>query len=544
MRFTQLPNTSGSLSQLYLDYLYDFDRVTEFFELDYRREEAYEEYAAHVCRNFKNRAQLVSVLLEQNQDIGASEQTLEHIRWLGKENGVAIVTGQQVGILGGPLYTLYKAISALKLAAHLNATIPAYKFVPVFWLEGEDHDFEEVNSIQVLNHDHLPAAIDYLPDGKPLERNIGAVGNHIFGNGVDTFFEKLRESLPASEFTPSVIDLFRAYYASGSTMLGSFARLMNRLFEGRGLVFINSNDRSLKRLLIPIFKKELNEVPRVSQLIIGQSAGLEERYHAQIKPKAVNLFLFHKEGRYLIEPREKDFSLKGTRQYFQKEELLRMADETPEVFSPNVALRPVCQDTLLPTLAYVSGPGEIAYFAQLRPVYEHFNVPMPIIYPRASATIAENRHQKTMEKYDLSIEDLFQPPEKLEKKIVDIVSEVDVDEMFADAQKRFSDIANEMKFGLNYIDPTLLGALESTKSKVEQALQVLKEKASSAQKQRHEIALRQLQRITNSIHPGNNLQERELNVATFMNKYGLELINRLYADLEIGSTEHQIIWLG
>lgn len=544
MRFTELPHEPGALSQLYLDFLYDFDRVSEFFEIDYRQEEKFEEYASYVCKNFRHRQELVEVLLEQNQDIGASEQTLEHIRWLGGSNGVAIVTGQQVGLLGGPLYTLYKTITVLKLAAHLNATIPSHKFVPVFWLEGEDHDFEEINHINILSADHRAEKLEYLIDGKPLEKNIGAVGGHLLGAGIKEFFEQLKSRLPASEFTQPVLALFQAYYTEGTSMSSAFARLINRLFEGRGLVFINSNDRRLKRLIQPIIRKELTEVPRVSQIIIEQSARLEERYHAQIKPKAVNFFLFHKEGRYLIEPREKDFSLKGTRQYFQKEELLKMAEERPESFSPNVALRPVCQDTLLPTLAYVGGPGEVAYFAQLGPVYDHFNVPMPIIFPRASATLAEVRHQKTMDKYELAIGDFFDTPEHIAKKVVDIVSEVNVDEMFADAEKRIGDIANEMKFGLNYIDPTLLGALESTSSKIAQALQVLREKALAAQKQRHDIALRQIAKISNSLYPGNNLQERELNIVTFMNKYGPDIVNRLFADIDIATTEHQILWLG
>jgi bacillithiol biosynthesis cysteine-adding enzyme BshC len=281
----------------------------------------------------------------------------------------------------------------------------------------------------------------------------------------------------------------------------------------------------------------------VSQLVIQRSAELEEEYHAQIKTKALNLFMFHKEGRYLIEPRENDFSLKGTRHFISKEELLRIAAETPEMLSPNVALRPICQDVLLPTVAYVAGPSEIAYYAQLKGVYEHFGMKMPVIYPRSSATIVEEKVQRVVEKFGLDVIDFLHNPEGIQRKVVEMVSEIKVDEMFQDAAKRTNELLNEMKFGLNYIDSTLMGPLDATREKIGSQLDILREKVSQAQERKHEVALRQLGKASHLLFPNNNYQERELNLVYFTTKYGPDFLRQLREALQLDPLSHQIISL-
>jgi bacillithiol biosynthesis cysteine-adding enzyme BshC len=444
-------------------------------------------------------------------------------------------------MLGGPLYTVYKTLTAIKLTKQLRELYPDYRFVPVFWLEGEDHDFEEMNKVGLLNTEHQPVSIEYLVKGKPAVKNMGAVGEIVFDDYLTLFFDQIRNTISHSEFKEEVIEFFRQSYTPGVTFNAAFVTMMNKLFAEEGIVFISSNDPRMKKLLSPVFLKEISQFPQVSQLIIQRSAELEDRYHAQIKTKAMNLFLYHKDGRYFIEPRETDFSLKGTRHFLQKDELVRIATETPEQLSPNVALRPICQDTLLPTLAYVAGPSEIAYFAQLKPVYSYFDLTMPVIYPRASATIVEERHFRTMDKYELELMEFFDEFRQLSQKVVEMTSEVNTDEMFAEAIQRLNDQLNEMKFGLNYIDPTLLGSLETTRSKIESYLQTLKEKVVEAQKRKHDVALRQVEKISNAIFPNGNYQERELNIAYFLNKYGMNFLEQLNDVLQTGDFRHQII---
>ncbi len=538
---TDLPSGAGGFSKLYRDYITDYQKVQHFFECDFHNLHGLEKHAATIAGSFPHRSLIPEILRDQNLRWHCPELTLSHIEDLKHENTLAIVTGQQVGMLGGPLYTIYKTLTAIKLTKQLRELYPGYRFVPVFWLEGEDHDFEEMNKVGLLNTEHQPVSIEYLVKGKPAVKNMGAVGEITFDDYLTQFFEQIRNTISNSEFKDDVIDFFRQSYTLGATFNNAFVSMMNKLFAEEGLVFISSNDPRMKKLLSPVFLKEISNYPKVSQLIIQRSAELEDRYHAQIKTKAMNLFLYHKDGRYFIEPRETDFSLKGTRHFLQKEELARIATETPEQLSPNVALRPICQDTLLPTLAYVAGPSEIAYFAQLKPVYSYFNLTMPVIYPRASATIVEERHFRTMDKYELELMEFFDEFRQLSQKVVEMTSEVNTDEMFAEAIQRLNDQLNEMKFGLNYIDPTLLGSLETTRSKIESYLHTLKEKVLEAQKRKHDVALRQVEKISNAIFPNGNYQERELNVIYFLNKFGMNFVAQLNEVLQIGDFRHQII---
>lgn len=538
--FSDLPPAAGGISKLFLDYLLEFQKVQSYFASDFRSLQNVSKSIERLRERYPHRPLLVEVLLEQNR--GASPQTLANISLLGDPSTFAVVTGQQVGILGGPLYTIYKAITAVKLASRLSATFPDCKFVPVFWLEGEDHDFEEVNGIGLLNPDSVPVRVDYLVDGKAEQKIAGPIGEILLDESVQDFFERLGRTLANTEFKASTLEVARGAYASGATLNRAFSTFIGKFFESEGLIFISSNDARLKRILSPVFEKEIREFPRVSQLIIERSAELEERrYHAQIKTKALNLFHFFKGGRYFIEPREHDFSLKGTRHFMTREELLRIAAENPEQLSPNVALRPVCQDTLLPTAVYVAGPSEIAYFAQLKGVYDYFGLSMPVIYPRASATIVEGRVDRILEKYQLGIADVFANPQKVRDSVIAQVSEIKIDEMFTAAARRLEDQMKELQFGLNYIDSTLLGALETARSKMEYQLQMLKEKTLEAQARKHETALRQVEKVSNSLFPNHNFQEREIGIVHFMNRHGADFPRWLMSELAIDRFEHQIL---
>ena len=541
INFTDLPRSEGGFSQLFRDYINDYHKVEHYFETDFHSFDALRKYAHRLSQRIRHRSTLVEVLLEQNQLYGVGEDSVRNIQSLSDDNTFAVVTGQQVGMLGGPLYTIYKTITTIKLAKHLATIYPEYKFVPIFWLEGEDHDFDEVNKVGLLNTDHIPTMIEYFPDGKPTTKNLGAVGEIKFDDFLNVFLDNLHKTLGNSEFRQPLSDIIKSAYSAGATFNQAFASLMNKFFDGEGLVFISSNDKRLKQLLTPIFIKELSEFPRVSQLIIEQSAELEENYHAQIKTKALNLFHFFKSGRYFIEPRENDFSLKGIRHQLTKDELLHMATETPELLSPNVALRPICQDMILPTLIYVAGPSEVAYFAQLKKIYQYFDLTMPMIYPRASVTLIEEKLERMLDKYQIELIESFGDTRKIDQKVIDMVSEVKIDEMFNEAAQRIADLTNEMKFGINYIDSTLLGSLENTHSKIDQQLSSLKDKVTEAQKRKHEVGLRQIAKVINSIFPNKNYQERELNILHFMNKHGLDLVQSLQSEISIDQFKHQVI---
>ncbi len=539
--YHQLPETAGGFSDLFLDYLNNFDRVQKFYPSSFRKSGSYEGVIHAITEKQPDRAALKEVLTEQNRGFGCSSRTFDHITLLAKPTTFAVVTGQQVGLFGGPLYTIYKTITAIKLAFRLKEIHPEYDFVPVFWVEGEDHDFAEMNNVTLLDRENAGTNIAYLPGGEMPDRNLGAIGELVFDDSLEATFQQVAATLPQTEFTAALLERLKASYAPGRTFNQAFVGWMNSLFADQGLVFISANHPRLKRLLSPLFVQELSGFPAISQMVITQSAELETGYHAQIKAKSINLFLFHKGGRYLIEPREHDFSLKGTRHFLTRDELLAIADQTPELLSTNVILRPIAQDMLLPTVAYVAGPSEVAYHAQLKPVYDSLGVVQPVVYPRASASFVEERLVRAMEKYDLDLTEFFGDINRVTAKVVEQISEVKVDEICASASKHIHDALNELRFGLKEIDQTLLGILDGVVGKIDTNIGVLKDKSVAAQKRRNEVAVRQIEKAAQGLLPNGSLQERELSILNYLNKYGPDLVGWLVQKLEIDGFKHQVL---
>ena len=330
-----------AVTNLYCDYNSNFEKVSKYYSGNYRENEAWLKKIQLLQKKKYDRNVLHRVLNEQNREFHSGIKTLANIDLLSNDNTFAVVTGQQLGLFSSPLYTIYKSITTVKLAEKLSADFPEYNFVPVFWLEGEDHDFEEINKIKYLNSENDLTVVEYLISGKPLEKNIGATGNIVFDEFIEQFFASIDSTIPKTEYSQALIELMRGYYKQGNTMLKAFAGFFNHIYENSGLIFANPNNVDFKKILSPLFVDEINSNSETSKLVISQSVGLEEHYHAQIKAKALNLFMFYKGGRYLIDPSDSgDYYLKNLRQRYSKEELLTIARETPEILSPNVLTRP------------------------------------------------------------------------------------------------------------------------------------------------------------------------------------------------------------
>ena len=541
--FKDLRSVGGSFTSLFVDYVTEFGNVQQFYGGNFRDDAHWKSLLKKVAERPIDRSSLAHILGEQNRNFHCGVRTLANIDALLNDNTVAIVTGQQVGLFTGPLYTIFKTLTTLKLVETLAVRYPDYNFVPVFWLEGEDHDYEEVNSIKILSATNDVQEFRHELKKSADDQNLGAVGKIEFDETIESIFANLDQSLIQTEFKSKVLELFRTAYQKGMTFNRSFAHMMNVLLENSGLVFLDPNDKEVKKLLAPLFQRELAETPKFCQLVVDQSAELEKQYHAQVKPKSVNLFFFHKGGRYLLEPRPDGYSLKGTRQHLSREFVIDAAKNTPELFSSNVVLRPICQDWLLPTLAYVAGPSEVAYFGQLRTLYEAVNIPMPIIYPRASATVIEEKADKVLDRFSVSVVDIFRDVEFVKEKVATEVSEVNLEEVFGGTSFSIQEALEGISPVLQKIDPTLIGALENVSKKTAANIEGLKERAVAAQKRQHEVSLRQIDKVTNLVFPQSNFQERELNVLYFLNKYGLEFLRWLYGELKIDIFKHQLIKL-
>lgn len=539
--YNELQSEESGFSRLFTDYIDNYSHVKDFFIGDFRDKKLWESRLNAVTHREINRSAIAQVLLNQNRDYHCGIKTLANIDLLLSENTVAIVTGQQVGLFTGPLYTLYKILTTLKLTEQLSQQYPDYNFVPIFWLEGEDHDIEEVSSFSFLNASNELQRLSYADEERHKGNNAGAAGSVNLDESIGILFSSLRQSLLTTEYSQKVFELFETAYQKGMTFSRAFIHLFNVLLENSGLIFFDPHNPDTKKILTPVFEQELQNVSKTCQLVITQSEMLEMQYHAQVKPRAVNLFLFHNGGRYAIEPHEHGFALKGTRRTFTKEEMIELLNQDPNLFSPNVVLRAICQDYLFPTLAYVAGPSEVAYFAQFKLLYENFNIPEPIIYPRCSATIVEERIQKIINKYGLQSKDFFTDIDALKARITASISDFKVEELFSNTFGTVSESLTSLKDGLESIDPTLVPAMENTLVRIQGALNNLKEKTLSAQVRQHEISLRQLDKVAISLFPNSNLQEREMNIIYFLNKYGLELLRWLRSELVLDKFMHQVI---
>lgn len=541
INYGEFPSDINPFSSLFLDYINSYESVEKYYNGDFRDIKVWKARIQEHGQFYKDHSELVRVLTDQNKNFHCGVRTLANIDCLLNDNTSVIVTGQQVGIFTGPLYTIFKILTTLSLSSKLSEQFPDHNFVPIFWLEGEDHDFEEVSNLTFLDNKNDLINVSYQPKDQREDANYGSVGKIEFDSGIEDLIQQLQNQLLKTEFSQEVFKLLRIAYQPGMSFNRSFVHLINDLLLDSGLVFLDPNDPELKELLKPIFRRELENSPRTCTLIIDHTADLEKQYQAQIKPKPINLFFLHKNGRYLIEPHEEGYRLKGARQKFTKEELFDLLENSPHLFSPNVVLRPICQDAILPTLAYVAGPAEIAYFGQLKPAYEEYNLEMPIIYPRASATIIEDRVQRVFDRYSITLEDFFREVELVERKVLDQSTDIRIDELFGGTSIALDEVFTALENGLKQIDPTLAGSLSTSRNKIEYHLEGLKGKAIEAQKRNNEATIRQINKAHLHLFPSGKLQERNLNIIHFLNKYGLEFLQWLRSELIIDRFKHQLI---
>lgn len=539
INFSDIPGHQN----LFLDYLYEFENVEKYFRYNFRDTNSFSALFKNIGES--ERADKKSVVNAINQFYSAykpSKKTKVNIELLLKDKTVAVVTGQQLGILGGPLYTFYKTITAIKLAASLKEKYDEYNFVPVFWLEGDDHDFEEVTELNLINQKNELQKFVYH-DNKPEDFNRGNIGGLTFNEGIEKLISEIKNELRETEFSKNVFELFEDSYKSGKTFKKAFSDLIFKLFDEEGLIIFDPQQSEIKNLLKPIFKKELSNFEIHANEVVKISADLEEVYHSQVKVKPINLFYSDNNGRYSIEPEDDLFRLKGKRQKFTLIELLDEIENSPDKFSANVLLRPITQDYLLPTGFYVAGPSEISYFAQVMPLYNKFGISESVIYPRSSVTILEKNIKGVLEKYELNIEDIFVEEKLLNNRVLNQVADIRIDDLINEDEHQIAKAMDNIKEKLFGIDPTLKDLSDKTYQKIKQGLDTLKSKAENAQERKHDVALRQIKKASISLYPNNNLQERELNWLYFANKYGMDIIKWIFDEVAINKFEHQVIEL-
>lgn len=532
----------ASFSDLFTAYCTDFEALSPYYAGDFRSAADRARIATQVAAHSRDRDTLFEVLLEQNEAWGLDAKTRANIEALRDPASVAVVTGQQVGLLTGPLYTPYKTITAIQLAKQLAAETGS-PVVPVFWLEGEDHDFAEVQSAQLLRGNAVQK-LTYTGHTLPEDgTNLGPVGRLAFTEQIADVIAEVAAILPPTDFNPGVMAAVRAAYQPGITFRDAFAMLMRAFFPNAGLVFISPDDARLKQLAAPLFRREIADYETSHARLETVSTTLEENFHAQVRTRPTNLFWVDEAGRYPIDAEGGGFSLRGRELTFSRQELLDHLAAEPHRFSPNVVLRPLMQDTLLPTAAYIAGPGEVAYFAQYKPIYDWAELPMPIVYPRASVTLVEGKVQKVLDRYDLTLGNLEIELDKLFRQYVLDNMDVDVDYLFKEAAIPIHQAINALKPQIESIDPSLGKATEATRAMLMKELDRFKGRVVKAAKRNVDQVRNQFAKAQDNVLPGGKLQERSLSSLYFINKYGLSFFEELIDVLLLDTTAHQTIQL-
>ncbi|HEX2491651.1 MAG TPA: bacillithiol biosynthesis cysteine-adding enzyme BshC [Blastocatellia bacterium] len=534
--FDQIPRTS----RLFNDYLYNFDRVSRFYQPSGLDVSALVARAPKVAAQTFSRDAVADALADQNALAGASDLTFANIDRLRQKDSVVVITGQQAGLFTGPLYTVFKALTAIKLAEHLRAH--GLNVVPMFWVASEDHDFEEVNHTRLINREGQLVTITYAgcspKEGKP-------VGHVKLNEKISENIDQMVAALPESEFMPRLVEDLRDSYKAGANFADAFGSMMIKLFGKFGVVLINPLDDRLKAVAGEIYAGAMSNAPEFASRLLNATAQLEASgYHAQVyaSASAAPLFMLD-EGRRTAMTRSDDgrFYLKGTEKSFGAAELLETVRRCPSCFSPNVTLRPIVQDFLLPTLAYIGGPAEIAYFAQLRPNYGLLNRVDPVALPRASFTLIEKRHAKTMSKYDIKFTDLFAGFEEVMKMVVERSLDQNTATVFDEIEKVFDDQLDKLNASLTAVDSTLADALKGGREKILYQLHNLRTRFVHNRGKRDETTRQQIERLFAALYPNKNLQEREINVFYFLARYGYELIDRIYDEVEVGLHDHKLV---
>jgi bacillithiol biosynthesis cysteine-adding enzyme BshC len=450
---------------------------------------------------------------------------------------VAIVTGQQAGLFGGPLFTVLKAITTIQIAARITAEhgVPT---VPVFWVDAEDHDWDEVRACHVLD-DELRYRTIALPE--PPGANEIPVAWIRLDESIDRAADDLALTLAPTEFTESVLDALRLSYRPRVGMADAFAGWMDGLLGGRGLVVFDGADPAAKTLAADLFAREVAAPGRTAALAIESGRALSARGHdPQVVPQEDGVALFRLDGaRRPIRVRDGRFAIGD-----ESVDMAVLAAEVasaPARFSPNVLLRPLVQDTIFPTICYVAGPSELAYLAQLGPIYKYFSVPMPLIHPRATATILDSAAARFLARYDLPLESLQPQGEAALNRLLESQLPPSVEQALHATTAAVEEQMSKVIEAVPAIDPTLVGAARTTLGRMEHDLKTLHQKIIQAAKRRDETLRRQFARAQAQAFPAGHPQERALGVVFFLNRYGWGLIDRLMEELPTDMGKHWVL---
>lgn len=525
------------IRRLASDYAFAFSNVAPFFAGDPSKPEAWADTITRSQGYARQPAEIARVIAAQQAARNAPAAARESAARLADPATRVVITGQQAGLFGGPLFTLLKAITTMKLAAQVSNEhrVPV---VPVFWIDAEDHDWPEVNGCTVLNEELAPATVRLadLPGAgsQPIARLT-------LNDQIQPALDQLAEALPDTEFKTEIIAALRAAYAPGRSMSTAFGVWMEHVLGPHGLVVYDSADPNTKALARDVFVKELSKPGHTARIAATAGEALVAKgYHSQATLADGTVSVFH------LNAERAPIHITGDQATFGEgtmpvTALIDEARQHPEHFSPNVLLRPLVQDTVFPTICYVAGPNELAYLGQLKDVYAHFGVPMPLFYQRGTATLADSATLRFLTKYELPITALRAQDESALNQLLESQLPPTVEHALTSVTALLNERMADVAAAVPQIDPTLEGAVNSTLGKLQHEVHTLHNKVIHAAKRKDDTLRRQFQRAQALTFPQGHPQEREVGFVWFLNRYGPALVDRLMDELPLAMGHHWVL---
>lgn len=524
---------TGYFSSLICDYLEESSTLQPFYN-NFPKLENFKSQIEEKQESFGlvTRTKLVESLQKQYANFEISEFTSQNIESLKQENTFTITTGHQLNIFTGPLYFLYKIVSTINLTTELKEAYPDYNFVPIYWMATEDHDFEEINYFNFK--------------GKKVRWNrsaSGAVGE-LSTEGLNEVFELFSKDLGVSKQADFLRNLFSEAYLKHQNLADATRFLTNILFSEYGLVIIDGNDAALKQLFVPFIKDELlnnTSYKSVTKTIEKINSLPNQSYNIQVNPREINLFYLGENLRERIVFEDGKYSVVDSDISWTEESILNEVENYPERFSPNVIMRPLYQEVILPNLCYIGGGGELAYWVELKQFFDEVKIPFPILLLRNSVLIQTVKQQKKLQNLNIYVEDVFLKRDVLINKKVREISNVDID---FSSQKKYLKEQFEALYKLaEETDKSFLGAVKSQEKKQLKGIDNLEKRLLKAQKIKLQDEVLRMTDIQNELFPNQSLQERNTNFSQFYLEYGEQLIPQLIENLKPLNAEFLILTL-
>lgn len=529
------------INPIFRDYVKGEPALRDFYRWDPR--EPHDTLLKLLGRRRYPRDELATILTDQNRSLGAGDSLLESIARLRVPQAMTVVTGQQVGLFGGPLYTLYKALTAVELARQIESQwrIPC---LPLFWMASEDADFAEIDHLDMPDSQDHVTRLRYRP-----EEGFGTdlPATHLLTQTIGEALVALERAGGPGRPQANILTLLKDCYRPGVSLVSAFGRLLSTLLGDRGLIMVNPADPRLKALARPLFLQELRTAPasaRLVQTAWDKLRGLGYRPQVRLRGEGPNLFYLQEGRRTLKKGAGPELLIAGTRRWINREELGQVVEESPERFSPNVVLRPLMESFLFPTVAHVGGPHEIAYYAQLRGVFDHFDIPMPFLLPRATLTLVEGRIERLLKKHELNFTALQDDAER----VVSDVLRRSLPKAFVTKQRRILQTVlknfGELKASVTTVDPTLTPRVGRAEGLVRSQMDEVERLLLRSYKRRNREIRTQVLRVLAHLLPGGELQERVHGFVPYLCRHDLSLIDVIAATIDGSGWEHRLLYLG